>query len=132
MAQDVNFVVLNGRLTRDVELKQANSGTAIGNMSIAVNDRVKRGNEYQDEVSFFDVTMFGKTAENAHKYISKGRMVTVAGKLQQQRWETDGGKRSKVVVIAQSIQFLDKPEGAQVVQAPPAAGPEAFDDDIPF
>jgi len=106
MSQSMNRVILTGNLTRDPEIKQANSGVAICELGVAVNDRKKINGEWTDHASFFDVTVFGHTAEACGKYLSRGKPVAVDGKLEQQRWEKDGEKRSKVVVIAQQVQFL--------------------------
>jgi single-strand DNA-binding protein len=108
MAEDTNVVTLVGRLGQDPELRHANSGTPIATFSLAVNHR-KRGNE--EPVSWFDVTAFGAQAETIAEYLTKGRQVAVQGYLEQQRWEKDGQKRSKVVVIANRIQFLASPGG---------------------
>ena len=108
-------VTVAGNLVRDPSLKYAPSGTPLCEFGIAVNEKWigKDGNK-QEQVSFFDVTCFGKTAEVAAQYLSKGRPVALEGKLQQQRWETeDGQKRSKVVVIANRIHFLPDGKGGQ-------------------
>lgn len=101
-----NRTILAGNLTRDVELKFTQGGMAIASISIAVNDRRKRGEEWVDEPSFFDCTLFGKTAEICSEYCSKGSNILVEGKLKQESWEKDGQKRSKVVVLVDSLQFL--------------------------
>ena len=159
MANDINNVVLVGRLTREIELKYLNSGTAVGRFSLAVN-RIKRsGDQREEEVSFFDITVWGKQAEVLNPYLSKGRQVCVSGELRQSRWEQDGQSRSRIEIVASSIQLLggggassgaptnqsdnrsygQKPNSrpAQAPQsrakdAPSFPGPEQFDDDIPF
>lgn len=106
MANDTNIVVLVGRLTRESELRFTNSGTAVGRFSIAVN-RIKRsGDQKEDEVSFFDIVVWGKQAEVLNQYLTKGRQVCVQGELRQNRWEQDGQSRTKVEVVANSIQLL--------------------------
>ena len=80
---DVNYIVLIGRLTRDVELKYLSSGTAVAKGAIAVNRRVKKGDEWKDEASFFEFVLFGKTAENLSKYLLKGKQIAVEGELVQ-------------------------------------------------
>lgn len=106
MAEDINVVVLNGRLTRDPETKFLPSGTALCEFSIASNSRVKRGDQWEDKGSFFDCTAFGFTAEFVGKYLTKGSAVTVFGRLTQDSWEdkTTGAKRSKVKIIAEKVQ----------------------------
>ena len=108
MAEDTNVVTLVGRLGQDPELRHSGSGTPIAGFSLAVNHR-KRGNE--EPVSWFDVTCFGSQAEVVAEYLHRGRQVCVQGYLEQQRWEKDGQKRSRVVVIANRIQFLASPGG---------------------
>ena len=81
MPQNINSVVLVGNLTRDPELRHTPAGTAVTTLRIAVNDRVKRGEEWQDAAYYFDVTVWGRTAENCAQYLAKGRPVGVQGKL---------------------------------------------------
>ena len=101
--------------------------------SIAVNRRYKVNNEPKEEVSFFDISVFGKAGENCAEYLSKGRSVLVEGRLRQRSWETDGVKRSKIEVVADNVQFLGSPRGAAGEKGAPAApAPESQDDDIPF
>ncbi len=158
--KDINVVVLVGRLTRDSELKYTNSGMAIARFSIAVNRSVKRGEEWEDEASFFDVDLWGKQAEGVNRYLLKGQQIALDGELRQDRWEQDGQNRSKVVITASNVRLMgSKPaEGGQApaprqeapaaghsAQPPLAAAPRAtapaqppitagdtFEDDIPF
>lgn len=105
-----NTCTLIGNLTRNPELKYTPSGTAVVNLSLAVNRKFKQGEEMREEVDYFDVVAFGKTAENAGQYLAKGHPILAHGRLQQRRWETqDGQKRSKVEVVADKINFLSKP-----------------------
>jgi single-strand DNA-binding protein len=106
MANDLNMVALTGRLTRDIELKYSNGGMAIGKFSIAVNRGVKKGDRWESEASFFDCTMFGKSAENLSKYLNKGQQLAINGELQQERWEKDGQQRSRVSIIVQSVVLI--------------------------
>ncbi len=101
MAFDINQVFLIGRLTRDPETRFS-SNTAICKFSIANNS----GREDKD-VNFFDVVVFGKTAENIQQYLKKGSQIAISGRLSQSRWEKDGQKRSKVEIVGLNIQFLD-------------------------
>jgi single-strand DNA-binding protein len=104
-------VVLIGNLTRDPELRSTQSGLSVGSFSVAVNGREKRGDSWEDYVSFYDVTVFGKQAENANQYLSKGSPVAIDGRLRQDRWENnDGQKRSAVKVIAETVNFLPSGE----------------------
>jgi single-strand DNA-binding protein len=145
MPQNINSVVLVGNLTRDPELRHTPSGTAVTTLRIAVNDRVKRGEEWTDAAYYFDVTVWGRTAENCAQYLAKGRPVGVQGKLTWREWDAqDGSKRQSVEVVADNVQFLGSrgddgagqgqqfvPSGAaQPADDFPAAA--AADDDIPF
>ena len=143
MAQNINSVVLVGNLTRDPELRHTPSGTAVTTLRIAVNDRVKRGEEWQDAAYYFDVTVWGRTAENCAQYLAKGRPVAVQGKLTWREWDAqDGTKRQSVEVVADNVQFLggrgDEGGGQQFVPAGASQSPSAdfptaaADDDIPF
>lgn len=109
---DVNHVVLIGRLTRDSELRYTQSGTPIVKFSIAVNRRKKAGEEWVEEVSFFDIVFWGKMGESINQYLVKGKQVAVAGELRQNRWEQDGQPRSKVEIIATNLQLLGSSQGA--------------------
>lgn len=119
---DLNHVVLIGRLTRDLgdderSFAYTASGTARANVSIAVNRSAKRGEEWVDEVSYFDITIWGKTAENLKPYLLKGKQIAVSGYLKQDRWEKDGQKFSKVGIVADSVQLLGgKSDGGSEAQ----------------
>ena len=133
-------VILVGNLTRNPELRYTTGGTAVVNLGVAVNRRFKRGEEWTEEVSFIDVVIFGRRAETCAEYLTKGRPVLVEGELVQRRWETpEGGKRSKVEVMARDVQFLGgRPkEGEEPSSGKPKSGegiepPPMDDDDIPF
>ena len=94
-----NRVILVGNLTRDPELRYIPSGTAVSEIGLAVNDRVKRGDQWVDETTFVDVTLWGRTAEVANEYLSKGAPVLIEGRLKLDSWEKDGQKRSKLRVV---------------------------------
>ena len=141
---DLNSVIEIGRLTRDIserDFTYTTAGKARLNLSIAVNRSEKRGGEWADKVSFFDVTVWGKTAENIRPYLHKGKQIAVDGYLDQQRWEKDGVKYSKVVIIAYNVQLLGGNENGQQ-SAPQAQQPagdyqsagsgDDFPEDIPF
>ena len=101
-----NRVILVGNLTRDPELRYIPSGTAVTDIGLAVNDRVKRNNEWVDETTFVDVTLWARTAEVAGEYLSKGSPVLIEGRLKLDSWETDGQKRSKLKVVCERMQML--------------------------
>ena len=135
---DLNKVILIGRTTHEIDERSfgyTTGGTARLNISIAVNRREKHNGEWADRVSYFDVTIWGKTAENIKSYLHKGKQIAVEGYLDQQRWEKDGQKYSKVCIIADNVQLLGgKNEGApQQAQGYNDAGSgDDFPEDIPF
>lgn len=109
---NLNKVMLIGNLTRDPELRHTPKGSAVADLGIAVNRKVQDGNGgWKDETTFVDVTVWGSSAENAHKYLTKGRGVFIEGRLQMDTWDdkATGQKRSKLKVVADNVQFL--PEG---------------------
>jgi len=110
-----NKVVLVGNLTRDVEIRYAQSGSAIGNVGIATSRKWKsQTGEQKEEVLFIDLTFFGRTAEIANQYLRKGSKVLVDGRLTLQQWTAqDGTKRSKHVVTVENLQMLDSKADAQ-------------------
>jgi single-strand DNA-binding protein len=117
---DVNHTILIGRLTRDAELKYTAGGVAVGKFSIAVNKRVKKGEAWEDKVSFFEIVQWGKSAEALNQYLVKGKQVAVSGELEQDRWEHEGKNMSKVYVTAHNVQLLGGQAGqgsAPVAQA---------------
>jgi single-strand DNA-binding protein len=103
---DVNHVVLVGRLTRDAELKYTPSGFPISTFSLAINRNKKNGDTWVEEPHYFDVELFGKSAESLKTYLVKGKQIAVEGELRQDRWEQDGQKRSKVKIAANNVQLL--------------------------
>ncbi len=116
---DLNNVVLIGRLTRDVGSDERSfgylpNGNARANFSIAVNRSKKNGEQWVDEVSFFDVTLYGKSAESLKPYLLKGKQVAIDGYLKQETWEKDGQKGSKVKIIANNVQLLGNRDGSSV------------------
>lgn len=107
---DLNKVILIGRVTHDINDKSfgyIGNGNAKLTLSIAVNRSVKRGDQWEDEVSFFEVIVWGKPAENLKSHITKGKRIAISGELRQERWEKDGQKYSKIEVNAESVQLLD-------------------------
>jgi single-strand DNA-binding protein len=106
-----NRVILMGNLTRDPELRYISSGTAVTEIGLAVNDRVKKGDQWVDEPTFVDVTLWGRTAEIANEYLSKGSPVLIEGRLKYDAWEKDGQKRSKLRVVGEKMQLLGGRDG---------------------
>lgn len=140
---DINHVVLVGRLTRDAELRYTNSGSAVANISLAINTRRRRDDQWVDEAHFFDAVVFGRTAEAVSPYLTKGKQIGLEGELRQNRWEQDGQRRSKVEIFIRNLQLLGSrgdamsagpsPAGAPADRMGPEPGPSRdFEDDIPF
>jgi len=105
-----NKVILMGNLTRDPEVRYTTGGTAVCDITLAINHNYtdKRSNERREEVSFIDITLWGRTAEIAGEYLAKGRPALIEGRLQMDKWDDKetGQKRSKLKVVADSMQLL--------------------------
>lgn len=102
-----NRVMLMGNLTRDIELRYTPGGLAVSEFGLAVNERRKQSDgQWVDDVNFFDITLFGRTAEVASEYLSKGSPVFIEGRLKYDTWEKDGQKRSKVKIIGERMQMI--------------------------
>lgn len=114
---ELNQIVIAGNLTKDPDLLSLPGGKTKCEFAIAANRGFKdAGGQRKEEVSFFDVECWGKTAEVAAKYLHKGRGVVVVGTIRQHRWEApnNGGMRSKVYIVADNVQFMGPPkEGHQ-------------------
>lgn len=121
-----NKVIIVGNLTRDPEVRFIPSGSAVCDISLAVNSQWtdKRSNERKEEVTFVEVTLWGRTAEIAGEYLAKGRPVLIEGRLQQDSWEDKetGQKRSKLKVVAESMQLLGSRDGGSPGGAPSSGG----------
>ena len=157
-----NRVVLLGNVTRDPELRYIASGTAVTDIGLAVNDRRKDGKtgEWIEETTFVDVTLWGRTAEIAGEYVTKGSPLLIEGRLKLDTWEKDGKKNSKLRVVGERMQLLgsrgegprgggkprvaagrgaaqaadefDQSGGYDDSGAGSSGGPVGADDDIPF
>ncbi|WP_347246073.1 single-stranded DNA-binding protein [Thermogutta sp.] len=145
-----NRVILVGNLTRDPEVRYTPSGTAVCDIGIAVNERRKSASgEWVDEVVYVDVTLWGRTAEVAGEYLTKGAPVLIEGRLRLDTWEKEGEKRSKLRVVAERMQMLggrgagnNVGTGGRAGAAGPGSGTPAPDvapvedfppeDDVPF
>ena len=116
---NINRVTITGNLTRDPELRSLPSGMSVCELGVAVNHRRKDNatDQWIDEPNYFNVVVFGSQGDNCAQYLSKGRPVAVDGRLRWSSWEdkNGGGKRSKVEIVAQTVQFLgsrgDSPQG---------------------
>lgn len=143
-----NKVILMGNLTRDPELRYTPKGTAVAKLGLAVNRKWRtESGEEKEEVAFIDVDCFGKQAETVGQYLKKGRPLFVEGRLTFSTWDdkTTGKKRSKLGVVMESFQFLDKGTDAGTSAAAPApsraeraqadlgtGGKPEEDDSVPF
>ena len=106
---NLNRVIINGNLTTDCKLERGKNGTAYGGFCIAVNRSVKKGDNWEEVTSFFEVKAFGKLFESQHPYLKKGANVTVEGSLIQERWETkENEKRSKIVIQSDTLYLGSK------------------------
>ncbi len=109
-----NKVVLVGNLTRDIELRYAQTGTAIAKTAIATSRKYTSNGEKKEEVMFIDITFFGRSAEVANQYLRKGSKILVEGRIQFEQWvDQNGQKRSKHSVIVETMQMLDSRNSAQ-------------------
>ena len=106
MSSDINSVILVGRLTKDASVDYLPSGSPVASMSIAVNRSKKEGEQWVSEVNYFDVSLFGKSAESLRQYLLKGKQIAIQGSLKQDRWEKDGQKFSKIRIMANNIELL--------------------------
>lgn len=156
-----NKVILAGNLTRDPELRFTPKGTAIAKIGLAINRVWKTDTgESKEEVTFVDVDIFGRTAENVSNYLRKGSPVLIEGRLRLDSWEDKqtNQKRSRLTVVAETVQFLSSPRSSESgggysggeqpqrasrpaasspapsQSAPPAEGQDdgPSDDDVPF
>ncbi len=126
-----NKVMLMGNLTRDPELRYTANGSAVAGFGLAVNHKFKQGDEWKDDVCFVDITAWGKQGENCAEYLSKGRPVFVEGYLKFSTWESDGQKRNKLEVVANTVQFLGSRDGSQG-GASTTQDTVSSEDDVPF
>ena len=122
----INHVVVSGNLTRDPDERRSASGMAILKLGVAVNDRQKKGDEWVDYPNFLDVTVFGKRAESLASKLAKGSKVYVVGKLRWSQWDSNGEKRSKVEIIADTVEYERRDRDEQPAQQ------SLYDDDLPF
>ena len=143
MARGVNKVIAIGNLGKDPETRYLPSGAAVCNFSMAVSEswKDKQTGELKERTEWFNIEVWGNTAEACQKYLTKGSQCYVEGKLQTDKWQDkDGQDRWTTKVRADQVQFLgskgdgNRPPAAAPAQAggEPAPKPEGYDDDIPF
>lgn len=125
-----NRVVMLGNLTRDVELRYLPNGAAVSTTGIAVNRKFKKQDGSQgEEVCFIDVTFFGRTAEVANQYLSRGKKVLVEGRLKLDQWtDNQGVKRSKHSIVVETMQMISTQSAPD---APRGAEPTTYAGDVP-
>ena len=134
-----NKVILMGNLTRDPELKNLGSGTALCEIGMATNRKFKtQSGEMKEETCFIDITLWGRMGENLHRYLKKGDPVLIEGRLKFDTWETpEGQKRSKLSVVAEGMQFVPRGgtqqgQDGQQQSADPFADQRPSDVEVPF
>ena len=133
----MNKVQILGTITRDIDLQYAPSGTAIAKLGIAVNKRYTSNGEKKEEVSYFNCVAFGKTGENINQYFQKGSRILISGELKEDRWEKDGQKQSRVSILIDGFDFIDKnnsapnPKQAPKVETYNAQGKKTAEYDMP-
>lgn len=107
MSIEINNVVIGGNLANDVTLKDLAGGRKVCTFPLATNRTYVQNGQKTSEVSFIDVDVWGVVAENCAKYLKKGSPVVVIGRIKQERWEAENGdKRSRIKVVAATVQFL--------------------------
>jgi len=126
---NLNNVALVGRVTADTKLQFTGRDMPYIFFSVAVNRSVKKGESWEDEASYIDCQLYGKSAEALEKYLTKGKLVSLEGALRQNRWEKDGQKFSRLVVIVRDLQLLG---GGDKAPAQEAESQKFADDGIPF
>ncbi|HEU4419159.1 MAG TPA: single-stranded DNA-binding protein [Planctomycetota bacterium] len=109
-----NKVILMGNLTRDVELRQTQSGMALAKFGMATNRKWSQNGEQKESTCFVDLTAWGRQAEVLAQYVKKGSQLFIEGRLEYSTWEAKdgGGKRSKLEVVVENFQFIGAPRGA--------------------
>lgn len=135
---DINSITLQGRLTKDAELKYTQSSTAMLMFSIVCN-RMKKAGEEDSKADFINCKVFGEKCEKIQRFLTKGRQVFLQGRLQVDNWEEHGQYKSYTQVVVSQISFVwtdaDKADGDKKQYAAPQqqqAAQQQFDDDIPF
>lgn len=137
---DINKSIVIGRITKDLgdnNFAYISTGIAKANISIAVNRNKKQGDEWINEVSYFEVEIWGKVAENLRPYLKKGQQVGIEGYLKQARWnnKTTNQQQSKVVIVAENVELLggkgEKTEKVQKTEHLDSYN-QPFPEDIPF
>jgi single-strand DNA-binding protein len=134
----INKAILLGNLGRDPELMHTKKGTAVCNLSVATEHRVKNGESWEKATEWHRVTVWGKQAELAAEYLSKGRQVYIEGRIRTEKYEQEGQTKYSTKVVAELVKFLGSKESGNPATAGHAQGqqgnPGSFggNDEIPF
>lgn len=127
-----NRVILVGNITRDIEVRYLQSGTAVTDIGLAVNEKYKnQSGEWVEQVTFVDITLWGRTAEIAGEYLGKGSPVLIEGRLKLDQWEKEGQKHSKLKVVGERMQMLGTKGGGGGGRGGSGGGPPQQYDDTP-
>ncbi|HET8689355.1 MAG TPA: single-stranded DNA-binding protein [Methanosarcina sp.] len=126
--------MLLGNLTRDIELRYSQSGSAIAKTAVATTHKFTSNGERKEETCFIDIAFFGRSAEVANQYLRKGSKVLVVGRLQFEQWtdQTSGQKRSKHTVAVESMQMLDSKQSEDALRKGNLPEIDIDEDEIPF
>ena len=130
-----NRVILLGNITREIDVRYTQNGTAVTDIGLAVNDRRKtQSGEWVEETTFVDVTLWGRTAEVAGEYLGKGSPILIEGRLKLETFETEGQKRSKLRIVGERMQMLSQRTKTETTKAQPEAVTAGglSHDDAPF
>jgi single-strand DNA-binding protein len=129
---NINRVILVGRLTRDPETRATPSGRGLCSLRVACNGlRKNEEGAYSERPNFFDVSVFGPAAEAVQRFTRKGSRVAVDGRLEWREWETEEKQRRQAVnIVADSVEFLDGPDGEQEEWAPQGGDPGMQESDL--
>lgn len=132
----LNKVIIMGNLTRDIEMHNTTGGTAVGKVGLALNRawNDKQTGQKREEVTFVDVEFWGQTAEIAAKYLHKGSPCLVEGRLKLDQWQdkTTGAKRSRLYVVGERLQLIEKRAPEQQQRAAPQQEDQLADETPPF
>lgn len=129
----LNKVMIIGNAGKDAELRYMASGTPQATFSVAVNNRTKKNDAWVDETEWFNVVLWGATAEQVSQYITKGKPVYVEGRLQTRSWEDNSGaKHYKTELIGNIVQLLGQPDKQEIGGKIYARGGDIQPDDLPF
>lgn len=129
-----NKVIFLGNITRDIELRYLPNGTAIAVLGIASNRKIKKQDgSLVDDTCFIDVKIFGKIAEVVNQYLQKGSRLMVEGRLSYETWtDQNGAKKSKHLIIGESINFIDKKEQEKIIVPTNENNVNVDEDELPF